>query len=154
MEIRSDEITCCIDVDRTRGLLEKLGAMESWKKIITADNIDAISIPKGGGEKAKVVFFPPRLYIRPIKLGGVYGARDLIPADPLSIAAIAEADPAFFNNRICCTQWGDAAGDYCYIAFGRLKNGIFASSNGSHYVILGPRTWPYPEHLWFAGFRK
>lgn len=150
MEMPS-EITRCVCVDRARGLLETLDAMGGLKKIITGQ-VEAI--PGGRGERVEVVFFAPRRYIRPIKLEEVYGQRGLSPVDPLSLAAIAGADPSFFDDRICCTQWSDATGEYYYIAFGSKAGINFGSSKGDRYVIVGPRSDPYPEHIWFAGLLR
>ena len=52
-----------------------------------------------------------------------YALRGLIPADPYSLAAVNEADPAFADKYPNGTQWKDASGNYCCAFFDRWRGG-------------------------------
>ena len=109
------------------------------------------AMPKGEGDEVEVVFFKPDLsqrngLITDDDLEKEFELRGLKPADPVSVAAVNEADPAFADEKPNGTHWKDADGKWCYIAFDRWCGG----ERGVH-VYRGSR---WAAHWWFAGFRK
>lgn len=102
-------------------------------------------MPKGEGE-AEVHFFKLDRWISDDDLEKEYDARGLKPADPYSLAAVNEADPAFADERPNCTHWKDKDGKWCYAAFNHWFDercvGVRRSGDGWY------------GHWFFAGVRK
>jgi hypothetical protein len=103
-------------------------------------------MPKGEGEEVDVIFFKLGRYVTNYELEKEYELRGLKPADPYSLGAVNEADPAFADSHLNGTQWKDALGKWCYIAFRRWRDGPFVR------VVRHDDGWG--DRWWFAGLRK
>jgi len=109
------------------------------------------SMPKGESDEVEVVFFKPDLserngYISDDDLEKEFDLRGLKPADPVSVAAVNEADLAFADEKPHGTHWKDAKGNWCYAAFNRWHDGrkVYVRRNG----------FDWHDGWWFAGVRK
>ena len=109
------------------------------------------NMPRGEGDEVELVFFKPDLSERDGSISDddlelEFELRDLKPADPISVAAFNEADPAFADEKSHATHWKDADGNWCYAAFHRWlgERGVDVDRHDSSW--LGD--W------WFVGVRK
>jgi len=110
------------------------------------------AMPRSEGEEVDVYLFKPRPeaykngFINDDDLEKEYEFHGLVPADPYSLAAVIEADPAFADKHRNVTHWKDANGKWCYIAFSRWdgERSVGVNRDG--------RVW-FSE-WWFAGLRK
>jgi len=105
--------------DRNRTPQAVLDATD--RKQYTDSNVVA-SMPRGTGEETKVVFFKLGHFISDVDLDKEYELRGLKPADPYSLAAVNEVDPAFADKHPNTTHWKDAEGNWCYAAFYRWND--------------------------------
>lgn len=135
-------------VNRSRSQQE---AIEATGRAQYTDRKVVDSMPKGEGDEVEVVFFKPDLsnrngFISDDDLEKEFDLRGLKPADPISVAAVNEADPAFADEKPHGTHWKDAKGNWCYATFNRWigERRVF--------VIRNDRDWP--AYWWFAGARK
>lgn len=85
------------------------------------------AMPKREGDEVEVVFFKPDLsnrngFISDDDLEKEFELRGLKPADPVSVAAVNEADPAFADEKPHGTHWKDAKGNWCFAAFRRWSD--------------------------------
>ncbi len=139
----SDMIIHHVKVNRTRtpqAVLQATGR----KQYVTEKVVE--SMPRGEGEEADIYFFKLGRYISDADLDKEYELRGLKPADPYSLAAVNEEDPAFADENPNSTHWKDADGNWCYAAFRRWYGERVVSVNH-----------PYEEWDgggWFAGLRK
>ena len=104
------------------------------------------TMPRGEGEEAEIVFFSLGRYVRDEELEKEYVVRGLKPADPYSLAAVNEADPAFADMYPNSTHWRDSDGKWCYVAFGRWLDG--------RSVCVCRDAGGWGGSWWFAGRRK
>jgi hypothetical protein len=109
------------------------------------------AMPKGEGDEAEVVFFKPDLserngLISDDDLEKEFELRGLKPADPISVAAVNEADPAFADEKPNCTHWKDTEGNWYYAAFDRF--------GGKRWVDVRRNDGGWDDGWWFAGVRK
>jgi len=127
-------------VIRTRTPSEAIAATKRREYI---DKTVLEEMPKGRGTRTKVIFFQVGRLISDDDLEKEYTLRGLLPADPYSLAAVNEADPAFADDRPNATYWKNKEGKLCYAAFRRSggERGVEVSRNVS--VWFGG--W------WFAG---
>ena len=110
-------------------------------------NNDVVAaMPKGAGGEVEVHFFKLDRYISENDLEDEYASHGLKPADPYSLAAVNEADPAFADEYPNSTHWKDAAGKWCFAAFRRWGVGRGLD------VGRGDDVWSVS--WWFAGVRK
>ena len=70
-------------------------------------------MPRGEGDEAEVFFFKLGRYVNDADLEKEYELRGLKPADPYSLAAVNEADPAFADDHPNGTHWKDKSGNWC-----------------------------------------
>ena len=130
---------------------EPMEAIKATGRNFYGDQAVVKAMPRGEGDEVKVTFFKPD----PSNRGGLisdadlekeYEALGLKPADPISVAAVNEADPAFADEHPNGTHWQNAEGQWCYAAFDRW--------NGERdvRVILNGSEWR--GFWWFAGVRK
>jgi hypothetical protein len=75
------------------------------------------AMPKGKGDEAEIVFFKPDLFqrhgfISDDDLDKEYKLRGLKPADPISVAAVNQDNPAFADDKPNGTHWKDANGNW------------------------------------------
>jgi hypothetical protein len=75
-----------------------------------------------------------------------YERRGLKPADPYTLAAVNEADPAFADKHPNGTHWKDADDKWRYAAFYRWSDERRAHVYRSDY--------DWDDRWWFPGFRK
>lgn len=104
------------------------------------------TMPCGEGEELDVYFFNLGCSVNDGSLEKEYKLRGLKPADPYSLAAVNEADPAFADKHPNSTRWMDADSRCCYAAFDCRDN--------EHRVLVNSRTSGWGGQWWFAGFRK
>lgn len=148
VEAVSNLIVRTAKVNRGRSQQE---AIEATGRAQYTDRKVVDSMPKGEGDEVEVVFFKPDLsnrngFISNDDLEKEFELRGLKPADPVSVAAVNEADPAFADEKPHGTHWKDAKGNWCCAAFGRWgdRRGVYVSRNGSD----------WDDSWWFAGVRK
>ena len=142
----SDMIVRRVTVDRSRNPQQVLDATN--RKQYTDPSLMA-SMPGGdnGTEEVDVYFFQQlNRWVSDSKLENEYELRNLKPADPYSLAAVNEADPAFADEHPNGTHWKDAEGYWCYAVFHRW--------DGERYVRVDRRVHVWFEFWWFAGLRK
>ncbi|OGZ47247.1 MAG: hypothetical protein A3J54_01420 [Candidatus Ryanbacteria bacterium RIFCSPHIGHO2_02_FULL_45_13b] len=147
--IQTNVITRRVRVNRSRTpqeVLEATGrAQYTDRKVVDA-------MPKGEeGDEVEVVFFKPDLserngYISDDDLKKEFELRGLKPADPISLAAVNEADRAFADEHPNATHWKDADGRWCYAAFNRWF--------GERKVRVRRGGGGWDDSWWFAGVRK
>jgi len=126
-------------------------AIEATGRAQYTDRKVVDSMPKGEGDEVEVVFFKPDLserngFISDDDLEKEFELRGLKPADPISIAAVNEADPAFADEKPHGTHWKDAKGNWCFATFYRWVDerrvGVYRYDYG------------WGDFWWFAGVRK
>ena len=132
-----------VQVDISRTPQQALDA--TGRKQYTDSGVVA-AMPKGAGGEVEVHFFKLDRYISDNDLEGEYASRGLKPADPCSLAAVNEADPAFADEHPNGTHWKDAKGKWCFAAFDRWDDGRELS------VDRYDNDWL--DYWWFAGVRK
>jgi hypothetical protein len=108
-------------------------------------------MPAGEGEGVEIIFFKPSLevyrdgWISDAALEREYKKRGLEP-DPIALAAVNEANPAFADDHPNGAHWKGKDGAWCYIAFYR--------ANGERYVYVHPSNFSWDIRWYFAGRRK
>ena len=132
-----------VRVDRSRTPEEVLNA--TGCRQYTDRNV-VKTMPRGEGEESEVVFFRLGRYVSDDELEREYDLRGLKAADPYSLAAVNEADPAFANDYPNSTHWKDADGGWCYTAF--------AQWFGSRNVSVNLRAADWIDDWWHAGLHK
>ena len=147
-EAVSNLIVRKVPVNRGRTQQE---AIEATGRAQYTDRKVVDSMPKGEGDEVEVVFFKPDLsqrngFISDDDLEKEFELRGLKPADPISVAAVNEADPAFADEKPHGTHWKDAKGNWCYAAFGRWL--------GKSWVGVYRIDFVWDDCWWFAGVRK
>lgn len=143
-----DLIVRKVKVNRGRSQQE---AIEATGCAQYTDRTVVDAMPKGEGDEVEVVFFKPDLsnrngYISDDDLEKEFDLRGLKHADPISVAAVNEADPAFADEKTHGTHWKDVKGNWCYAAFGRW--------DGMRGVSVDRTDNDWGGGWWFAGVRK
>ena len=144
IDAMSNMITRVVSVNRKRYAQQALDAT-GRKQYVNSDVV--IAMPSGEGEEAEVIFFKLGKYVSDANLDKEYDLRGLKPADPYSLAAVNEADPAFADEHPNCTHWKDAKGKWCFAAFDHWDGGrrsVDVSRDGGG----------WNDYWWFAGVRK
>ena len=131
-------------VNRTRTAQKALDATNR-KQYIDKDVVS--SMPQGTDEEVEVVFFNLGCHVSDSKLDEEYEIRGLKPADPYSLSAVNEADPAFADQKPNATHWKDSNGKWCYSAFDQWND-------GGRFVIVDRDGSDWYGNWWFAGVRK
>ena len=148
IHITLNRIARKVKVNRNRTPQESLDAtgraQYTDRKVVNA-------MPKGEGEEVEVVFFKPDLsqhndFISDDDLEKEFELRGLKPADPVSVAAVNEADPAFADEKPHGTHWKDAKGNWCCATFSRWS--------GERRVFVYRSISVWDVSWWFAGVRK
>ena len=143
VELFSNPITRRVRVNRNQTPEEVLAATGRVQYI----NKDVVeTMPKGEGEKTEVVFLKPGGQMSEDGLEKWFDERGFKLIDPYSLAAVNKADPAFADKHPNGTQWKDADGKWCYIAFGR--------GDGERCVSVYRSDFGWRDGWWFAGRRK
>ena len=104
------------------------------------------AMPKGADGEVEMHFFKLDRYISDNNLEDEYAARGLKPADPCSLAAVNEADPAFADEHPNGTHWKDAKGKWCFATFLRW--------HGERGLGVDRHDRGWDGSWWFAGVRK
>ncbi|MEK7604603.1 MAG: hypothetical protein AAB442_02305 [Patescibacteria group bacterium] len=130
-----------INVERTpQQVLDATGR----KQYVNGDVV--VTMPCGTTPEADVHFFKLDRCVSDDDLEKEYELRGLKPADPRSLAAVNEADPAFADEHPNSTHWKDVNGNWCYAAFNRWFDG------GRSVYVHRFDLWF--DGSWFAGLRK
>ena len=148
----NDQITIRVKVNRNRTQRETLVAT-GRARYTDLDVVDAM--PKGEGDEVEVVFFksdPSTRYSWDETVKD-FESRGLKPADPVSVATVNEAYPAFADEKPHNTYWKDAKGKWCYAAFyrwdGERRVSVNHGSNGrsdNRWWSAGIRLPAMPTH--------
>ena len=147
-EVVSNLIVRKATVNRSRSQQE---AIEATGRAQYTDRNVVDAMPKGEGNEVEVVFFKPDLskrnsFISDDDLEKEFDLRGLKPADPISVAAVNEADPAFADEKPHGTHWKDAKGNWCFATFGRWFD--------EREVGVDRDDDAWDDGWWFAGVRK
>ena len=149
-EAVSNLIVRTAKVNRGRSQQE---AIEATGRAQYTDRKVVDSMPKGEGDEVEVVLFKPEPweytqpgYITDDDLEKAYERRNSKPADPYSVAAVNEADPAFADEKPHGTHWKDAKGNWCCATFDRW--------DGERKVDVHRGGLDWSGRWWFAGVRK
>lgn len=94
--ITDDLIVRRVKVDRARTPRAVLAAI--GRKLYVSDVVVG-AMPRGEGDEAEVVFFKIDRLVSDVKLDIEYETRNLMAADPYSVAAVNEADPVFAGKH-------------------------------------------------------
>jgi hypothetical protein len=105
------------------------------------------AMPRGEDDETDVHFFKLGRYVSDADLEKEYELRGLKPADPYSLAAVNEADPAFADEYPNGTHWKDTSGNWCYAAFDRWVG-------GGRDVRVSRDDGGWVGRWWGAGLRK
>ena len=148
VEAVSNLIVRRVPVNRRRSQQEALVATNR-KQYTNRKVVDAM--PKGEGDEAEIVFFKPDLsersgHISDDDLEKEFERHGLKPADPISVAAVNEADPAFADEKPHSTHWKDTENNWCFATFSRWFDGREVSVNRND------SDWS--DDWWFAGVLK
>ena len=149
-EVVSNLIIRKVKVNRSRSPQE---ALDATGRVQYTDRKVVDSMPKGEGDEVEVVLFKPEPWeyiksgcISDDDLKKAYERRNSKPADPYSVAAVNEADPAFADEKPHGTHWKDAKGNWCCAAFDRW--------GGERKVDVHRGGLDWSGRWWFAGVRK
>ena len=143
VEAISNTIVRHVSVNRSRTPQKALDA--TGRKQYTNESVVA-TMPQGKGDEADVDFFKLDRYVSDADLDKEYELRGLKPADPFTLAAVNEADPAFADKYPNGTHWKNADGEWCYLTFSRW--GV------ERYVDCRRDGLDWDVYWWFAGLRK
>ena len=147
-EVVSNIIIRKVKVNRSRSpeatLVATTRVQYTDRKVVDA-------MPKGEGDEAEVVFFKLNLSkrngcISDDDLEKEFELRELKPADPISVAAVNEADHGFADKHPNGTHWKNADGKWCFATFSRL--------GGARRVNVDCGGGGWCDDWWFAGLRK
>ncbi len=122
VEAVSNMIVRRVKVNRSRTPQQMLDAT-GRRQYTDRKVVDAM--PRGDGEEVEVCFFKPDAsayqdgLMSDEEMERQCELRGMESADPYSLAAVNEADPAFADQMPNATHWKDANGNWCYAAFGR-----------------------------------
>jgi hypothetical protein len=149
-EMTQGQIVRRVKVNRDRTPQETLDA--TGRKQYTDSGV-VQNMPRGEGKEAEVILFKPEPweYTRPgfmsdDDLEKCFERRSLKPADPYSVAAVNEDDPAFADEKPHGTHWKDVNGNWCFAAFRRWNDG--------RRLDVGRFDSDWYGGWWFAGLRK
>jgi hypothetical protein len=149
-----NSIVRIVEVNRSRSPRE---ALEATGRAQYTDRKLVNAMPKGEGDTVEVVFFKLDLssrndFISDDDLDKEYELRVLRSADPISVAAVNEADPAFADKKPHGTHWKDAKGNWCRAVFERWYGERTVRVNRSCWYGGWGGGWG--GEWWFAGIRK
>jgi len=143
IEALSDLIVRRVTVNRSRTLQKAIDA--TGRKKYLKDEVVA-SAPGGMGEEVELFFFKVGRYLTDVELKKEFDSRDLVPADPHSLSAANEADPAFADDHPNGCHWQDADGKWCFAVFDRW--------NGERCVSVHRNRNGWLDSWWCVGVRK
>src|SRR3989344_734545 len=154
-EVFSTLIVRKVTVNRDRSQQD---AIEATGRTQYTERTVVDAMPEGMGDEVEVVFFKPDLSgrngsISDDDLEKEFELRGLKPADPISVARVNEADPAFADEKPHCTNWKDDKGNWCYAVFSCWggKRDVGVNRSGGYWIHSDGR---WSDRWWFAGVRK
>jgi hypothetical protein len=125
-------------------------ALEATGRNLYFDKGAVKTMSFGQWGETDVTFFslggPSGRLISDDELDEEYALRDLKAADPFSLAAVNEADPAFADDHSNGTHWKDRNGNRCFATF------YCWGSRRDVSVRRGRRNWD--GRWWYAGVPK
>ena len=139
----SNLIMRTVTVNRKRSAKEALDA--TGRKQYTDTGV-VKKMPNGTGEETEVFFFNLVRYVNDSDLDKEYELRGLKPADPYSLSAVNEADPAFADTHPNSTHWKDENDKWCFATFFRHGD--------ERYLDVYRDDSDWDGGWWFAGVRK
>lgn len=149
----ANTITRRVTVNRTRTPQEALDATgrTQYTDRTVVDSMPREDLSGQEGDEVEVVFFKLDLserggHISDDGLEKEYESRGLTPADPISVAAVNEADLTFADEHPNATHWKNADNKWCYASF------YLWNYDRKVYVYRGGFDW-FGDG-WFAGVRK
>lgn len=148
VEACASEIVRHVRVDRIP--TPKQALVATGRKLYVDDRVVA-TMPRGEGDEVGLIFFEPDAsvyqngWLSCQALAREYEKRGLVP-DPIALAALAEKDPAFFDEKPVGCQWQDADGNYCCATFDRW--------NDERIVCVYRNAYDWDGYWSFAGVRK
>jgi len=101
------------------------------------------AMPNGEGAEVDVVLFKLGRWVSDDALEGEYKRRALRAADPYSVAAVNELDPAFADTHPNATHWKDAEGYWCFLTFSRWDDKRLVQARRNEHE--------WDDDWWFAG---
>lgn len=142
VEAHTGLITRRVSVDPTRSNRHVFAATGRPHRI-REETIEAM--PRGKGGEIEVVLFKGKQGQEPKDIRDEYRLRRLRPVDPITLAILNEADPAFSKEYPNITQWHDSF-DYCFLLFCEGTAELVAVSRRT-----GNSTY---DAWWWAGIRE
>jgi hypothetical protein len=126
-------------------------ALEATGRVQYTDRKVVENMPKAPAVLAEIIFFKPDLSKRNGRISDddlekEYALRGLEPVDPISLAALNEAAPAFADETPHGTHWKDADGKWNFATFRRW--------HGKRHVHVNRFDDGWGGSWWFAGVRK
>jgi hypothetical protein len=118
----SKQVVHLVTVDRTRTPQQ---ALDACRRVQYIDKKVVAAMPRGTGEKAKLVYFKPDLsaykngWISCADVAEEYKRRGLVP-DPQAQIDDNAANPEFADEHPNACQWIDGKGNYCFASFDRF----------------------------------
>ncbi len=143
VEAQSNLLIRRATVDRTR---TANAALKATGRNLYVDDDVAEGMPQGEGSEIELLFFTLGRDISDKDLDREYELRGLKPADPYSLAAFNEADPAFADQRPNGTHWKDSDGRWCCAYFNQW--------DVKRLVDVRRYDFGWDGRWWFAGVRK
>lgn len=146
----SNTIIRMVTVDRSRTTRE---ALDATGFVQCANPLIVERMPRAKADEVELVFFKPDLSERngrmsDSELEEEYKLRGLTPADPCSLAAYNEADPAFVDEYPNATHWQGVQGNWFYATFDYLIGPVVQIDCSHNHGDDWDDNW------WFAGIRK
>ncbi len=145
--LTTGQIVCRVSVSRNCTPQQVLEATGRKQRTITSSVVNLM--PKGEDDEVEVVFFKLNRFIGDNHLGNEYKSHELKPADPYSLAAVNQFDPAFADEHPNGTHWKNADDKWCYSVFHNRYCGDrvvdVISRDGDSYI--------WDCYWWFAGIR-
>ncbi len=114
----------------------------SWRNKHISVNVIA-SMPKRRAEEVEVTFFKVSRKMSDEELEKEFKKRRLVPVDPVTLAAVNEADETFGDTRPNGTHWKDEDGNWC--------RAIFGFFNKRRYMDVFSCHMGWDESFWVGG---
>ncbi len=139
-----DPITRRVKVNCTRTPQEALDATNR-RQITDSDIVQ--TMPRGEVEEVEVVFFFVGYFPGHGGLEKEYRFNGLRAVDPISLAAVNEADPKFASKYPNGTHWKNAEGNWCHALFHQVEKERILNVVESRGVLCF-------DGFWFGGVPK
>lgn len=140
VELVNNVIVRRVRVDRSRSPREAIAATH---RIQYLNDAVVATMPHGEGDEVVVHFFGVGRFLSDAALDEEYVKRGLKAADPYSMFAVDEDDPAFADDHPHGTHWKDVYGKWCFATSGRW--------GGLRNVSVDRVDGDWHDFWWFAG---